>query len=191
MRRKNDAYFSSTELTLQLLNRVSFLDSAKQENTILECCAGNGAIASVLRAKNYETYTSDIDRQYDCDYYGDATDPKEWEIWKDAGYCHSAITNPPFDVAHLILPLAYEASTIGVAFLLRLSYLEPAKNRAEWLEAHENNMSNLIVFGQPRPSFTDNGKTDTCTTAWMVWKKDWKHGCQNRFVPRWKNKKEK
>ena len=33
-------------------------------------------------------------------------------------------------------------------------------------------MRHLIVFSQPRPSFTGNGRTDSTTTAWLVWQKD-------------------
>ena len=39
------------------------------------------------------------------------------------------MTNPPFKVAHLILPHAFKAARVGVAFLLRLTYAEPAKGR--------------------------------------------------------------
>jgi hypothetical protein len=34
-------------------------------------------------------------------------------------------------------------------------------------------MSHLIVFSQPRPSFTGNGRTDSTTTAWFVWQHDY------------------
>jgi hypothetical protein len=48
--------------------------------------------------------------------------------------------------------------------LLRLSYLEPCNNRAEFLSV---NPPSLIVL--PRISFTGDGKTDNVTCAWFVW----------------------
>jgi hypothetical protein len=50
---------------------------------------------------------------------------------------------------------------------LRLSYLEPVRNRGAWLAAHPP--TGLIVL--PRISFTGDGQTDTVTCAWMVWDK--------------------
>jgi len=50
---------------------------------------------------------------------------------------------------------------------LRLSYLEPCQNRAQWLADHP--LTKLIVL--PRISFNGSGKTDSCTTAWMIWDK--------------------
>jgi hypothetical protein len=51
--------------------------------------------------------------------------------------------------------------------LLRLSYLEPTEDRGAWLNSHPP--TDLIVL--PRISFTGNGKTDSVTCAWIVWRK--------------------
>ncbi len=56
---------------------------------------------------------------------------------------------------------------VGVAFLLRLSYLEPCWDRADWLVQHP--VSKLIVL--PRISFTGDHKTDSVTCGWFVWVK--------------------
>ena len=94
----------------------------------------------------------------------DATSQKYWDAWKsfDIGW---TITNPLFNLASQIVPKAYAASSVGVAFLLRLSYLEPCVDRGNWLAQHPPNK--LIIM--PRISFTGDGKTDSATTAWFVW----------------------
>jgi len=55
-----------------------------------------------------------------------------------------------------------------VAMLLRLSFLEPTAKvnpRGPWLA--ECPPSRLIVL--PRCSYTGDGRTDSVTTAWMIW----------------------
>jgi hypothetical protein len=84
-----------------------------------------------------------------------------------------------------ILENAYRAAHVGVAFLLRLSFLEPTNGRAAWLQAHEAELSHLLIFGSPRPSFTDDGRTDSATVAWMVWRRGWTGRTQVRFVTGW------
>lgn len=51
--------------------------------------------------------------------------------------------------------------------LLRVSFLEPCNDRAEFLAAHPPRL-----FVLPRISFTGDGKTDNVTCAWYVWDKE-------------------
>jgi hypothetical protein len=77
------------------------------------------------------------------------------------------ITNPPYNQAPAILPLAFQNCRVGMAMLLRLSYLEPCENRARWLAEHPP--AKLIVFN-PRPRFrADTGGSDSVTSAWFIW----------------------
>ena len=48
-------------------------------------------------------------------------------------------------------------------------------------------MSHLIVFSQPRHSFTGNGRTDSTTTAWFVWQTshDPKQGAKLVYATNW------
>jgi hypothetical protein len=54
---------------------------------------------------------------------------------------------------------------IGVVLLLRLSFLEPTDQRGDWLAENPPDMQIVL----PRWSYKENGKTDSVTTAWMVW----------------------
>ena len=184
MRKPNDFYPTETAVTKLLLKRVPAI-----AGMILEPCAGDGAIANVIDKHKGVTsvYTNDINQAWSCNCHEDASKAETWKEWKKTANFEWIITNPPFNQAHLILPLTYEASLVGVAFLLRLSYLEPAGNRGEWLQLHSQNLSNLIILGQPRPSFTGDGKTDSCTVAWMVWLKHYSGNTKVDFVSDWKN----
>lgn len=158
-RRPNDFYPTPKWATRELLRHVNIgLD-------VLECCAGDGAIADVLETINGAEYVhrNDIDnRMPKLNYSFDATDRNTW-----VGFPDWVVTNPPFSCAPEIIPIAYDRSRLGIAMLLRLSFLEPVENRGAWLNGHPP--TTLIVL--PRISFTGDGKTDNVTCAWMVWDK--------------------
>ena len=176
MRRQNDFYPTPEWATQSLMRHVGV------RGTVLEPCAGDGAIArvvdGVLEANHNGgfVYTSDIAPQMNCSFCGDATRRDFWE--QASEMCDGidwVVTNPPFSVAPQIVPLAYEHAAKGIAMLLRLSYLEPVENRGTWLNEHPPTI--LIVL--PRISFTNDGKTDNVTCAWMVW---WKGHEPTRII---------
>jgi hypothetical protein len=162
---ENDYYPTPEAITRLLLKHVPMLPQR-----IMEPCAGAGAISEVLRTTRRTVRESDI--SWDTDSPKDASDPCFWAYWGEVAP-FATVTNPPFNLASKILPLAYEHSPWGVAFLLRLSYLEPAADRAQWLTNHADNLRWLIPVN-PRPRFRRDSKgTDSSTVAWMVWQKDW------------------
>lgn len=180
MRQPFDLYTTHSGLTQALLNHVSIA------GVVAEPCVGLGHMSSVLETdlSIAHVITNDIDPTHTADYHDDARIP-EAEIW--SRQIDWVVTNPPFSDAAAILPIAFEKARVGVAFLLRLTFLEPCPNRAKWLKTNSKHMSHLIVFGQPRPSFTGNG-TDSATVAWMVWnKKRFFQGCNTSFVTGWQN----
>jgi hypothetical protein len=130
---------------------------------VFEPCAGDRDIADVLTDAGCEVVANDLDRSRSADLHGDARDPK---FWQSVGSFDWVVTNPPFSEADRILPLAYEHAK-AVAMLLRLSYLEPCGGRAAWLS--EFPPDQLLVL--PRISFTGDGKTDSVTCGWMIWRR--------------------
>jgi hypothetical protein len=130
---------------------------------IFDCCAGNGEISNILKDKGLTVRTNDIDIVKDVDYHFNACYPSKWPDEE----MDFIVTNPPYDVAYDIITVAYLKAQIGIAMLLRLSFLEPTYERQSWLGAHPPNL--LIVL--PRISFTGDGKTDSVTVAWMIWHK--------------------
>jgi hypothetical protein len=137
---------------------------------IFEPCAGDLAIANVIDESDVGVvFSSDIDKsRTGCSMYGDATERGFWqEALEELGGILWVVTNPPFNQAAQIVPIAHKHARHGIAMLLRLSYLEPTEDRGAWL--NNNPPTTLIVL--PRISFTGNGKTDSVTCAWMVWDK--------------------
>ena len=155
-RRAFDWYPTPAGATRALMARVPL------DGPILECCSGDGAIATVL-AERFRVDTNDIDGRHLTRTHADATTRAYWRTLPEAP--HWVVSNPPFSLAPQIVPLAHEFAVAGVAMLLRLSYLEPCENRSQWLSEYPP--TRLIVL--PRISFTGDGKTDSVCAAWFVW----------------------
>ena len=163
--RKNlDLYETRSGLVEVLLDRVAITGET------FEPCAANGAIADHFT----NCTTNDIDSQYETDFTLNADSQKAWKTFGDYDW---VVTNPPFEKASKIIPLAWEHCRVGMAFLLRISYLEPTyrnknESRGYWLEAHQQHLRHLIPVS-PRPRFNpDSQKTDSNTVLWLVWRKD-------------------
>lgn len=162
VRRKNDFYPTPEFATQELLKSVEIMGG------VLECCAGANDIARPLAGNARKIWTNDNDFDRHHPFHFDAADKHGWmDFRRECGDMDWVVTNPPFNQAALIVPLAYSFAGIGIAMLLRLSFLEPVEDRGAWLNKHPP--TDLIVL--PRISFTGNGKTDSVTCAWMVWRK--------------------
>jgi len=159
IRKHLDFYETPKEFTRLLLSYIE----TDIYGYILEPCNGEGAISHELRTVGFKVKTNDIDKDRKSNYHYDATDNHLWKLspsW--------VVSNPPFSSAHRIIPRAYNAAMHGVAFLLRLTYLEPCQNRASFLVKYP---PSIVVL--PRYSFTKDGSTDSVTCAWFIWNKEY------------------
>ena len=182
-RHKNDAYYTSASLTKVLTNNVKLSTGG-----IFEPCAGKRHISDELAKQGYIVTSTDLEDAGNHPYGGqpvDATTREFWEWWSADNEIAWTVTNPPFNAAPDILPHALEYSSIGIAMLLRVTYIEPCKNRAQWLIENADQMTHVIPVN-PRPKFrADRKGTDSATLAWFVWDKrhSWKRlGVQCPFV---------
>lgn len=156
-RRAHDLYCTDPWMTRALLRRIPI------RGRVLECCAGRGAIADVLagdariRVAMNEPYQECIGARWRLD----ATQPASWARWQRFDW---VVTNPPFNLANVIVPLALQHARLGVAMVLRLSWFEPTLERADVLQRHVPALINM-----PRHDFRKNGHTDSVTSAWFVW----------------------
>lgn len=161
-RRALDFYETPPHYIAALLGEVNIY------GTVFEPCVGDGAIARAIHDLRTvrRIYTNDIDRKRKADTHDDARTIEgivaDW--W---------VTNPPFDGELEILENALSQCG-NIAFLGRLSFLEPTEERSMLLETRPP--TRVIVL--PRYSFrlNDDGKkqTDNVTCCWMVWGS----GCQ-------------
>lgn len=169
MRRKHDAYYSAQWMADRLLEHVQIT------GRVLEPCCGKNDIAFPLMRAGLVVDTNDIDQSLIASYHHDY-------LAHDFTYYGAdwIITNPPFKSAMEMLIKAYREARQGVAFQLRLSFLEPTQDRVAFLTTHPPTA--LIVL--PRYSFTGDGKSDSVTTAWLVWDKTTPHTQQIVITPR-------
>ena len=150
-RRDLDFYETPAYYVEQLIKRAGI----RPESRVFEPCVGDGAIA-----RHFQTcYTNDIDFGRSANYHFDATDE-----WPTCGCAAWIISNPPFKAALEIVQRALDMD-VNVAMLLRISFLEPTKQREKFLLKRPP--SGIIYL--PRYSFTGNGKSDMSTVAWMLW----------------------
>jgi len=177
---EQDYYPTPEALTQALIDRIMLI------GRVHEPCAGNGAIVDVLKRSGRKVTASDLSWEMEAGIPRDATTKAYWDYWQQPKPPDWVVTNPPFNCADEILEYAWEACTIGVAFLLRLTFLEPAIARSQFLKTNAGKISHLISFN-PRPQFRRGSKsTDSCTVGWMVWQKTWNRGAVIDFVTGWR-----
>lgn len=159
-RRKLDAYYTPFWATQALID-------AHPEVTglaLVDPSSGDGRMSDhLVRSGRFNTrLLNDADRSAPATWHLDAARPESWEEWR-LGLASWCISNPPFNVASAI---AWNALELGyhVAFLLRLTFLEPVEDR-QWLIRRPPTA--LVVL--PRYSFDGSGQTDSVTCAWMIW----------------------
>jgi len=195
---EGDKYYTPDWMTKVLLKYHS-IDPTKFEKVngiytrkkyeIFDPCAGDHAIGRVLEEKlGRKVIHNDPDEKAaDQDYNYDMTSHEHWEQMVNNHEIGWVITNPPWtpSICEPIVEFANSVAKIGVAMLLRLSYLEPTKTRGRWLS--ECPPTALIVM--PRFSFRGRG-SDTMTAAWFIWRTDKKDQTPTSIVIADKDAKE-
>lgn len=162
MRHQFDRYDSPAWFLTHALN---YLDL---QGVVGEPCKGSGNLSNLFPLiqgiDNY--WTNDIDLSVESHYNLDAVSPKNWQQFPKSDWI---ITNPPFKQAFPVLKNAHDNAKIGVLFFLRLSFLEPTKEKESWL--YRNPPSLVLVL--PRFKFkkgkTGRWQTDTLPIAAMAW----------------------
>lgn len=163
-RRQHDFYETPKWMTRALLDHVPEIGG-----TVLESCAGDNSITNVLRYEGgLSVQTNDINPARNADHCGCASDL----LWLKGLEPDWVITNPPYamPLCTNIVFASISFARVGVAMMLRISFEEPTAKvnpRGPFLESHP--LTRKLVM--PRHSFTGNGKSDSATTAWMIWSK--------------------
>lgn len=190
MRRKHDQYFTPESACEALKKHWDGWKGHNQYGSILiDPCCGDGAFQRSF--SDCRWVTCDIDPTMNPKYVRDMSQQVSWAVLRQRDHVgapcgviwsHSVVMNPPFKYAMPFVQYAIQAygRTItydeghkkvtvygSVAALLRLSFLEPTRERGPWLT---KNPPDLVIV-LPRISFTGDGKTDSVTCAWMIWDK--------------------
>lgn len=156
-RRALDFYETPEWQTRALLRRQQIA------GRVFECCVGDGSLARALGP----CATNDIDSSRPADFHLDAAIAESWGKFPGADW---VVTNPPFKQALPILEHAHKHAAVGVALLLRISFMEPTESRAPFLCVTPPHRQIVL----PRWSYKNNGQTDSVTTAWFIWFKQWR-----------------
>ena len=130
---------------------------------VVEPSVGGGAFARALAARGARVNGCDIDP----DAAG-RHDVSRFRLGSALNWpCPAAwyVGNPPYGDAQAHVEHALSHASIGVAFLLRLAFLESARRHPFWTD---HPASDVYVFSR-RPSFTLDGRSDSCAYAWFVW----------------------
>lgn len=137
---------------------------------VYDCCAGRGDIVQYLNLRAgvplKRLTTNDLDRKMGCSWHRDAT---LGEHWGELGF-NWIITNPPFNQELAILRHALRFGK-NVAFLARISFLEPTLTRRKFWRRYASGLEVVLL---PRYSFRKNSEgkkaTDSATCCWLIWR---------------------
>lgn len=170
-RESHDHYPTPRFCTELLIDHLALLRPGWRDERpeVLDPAAGEGAILDVWRERRCSTLGLEIDparadvarsRRHRMD----VCDALERQ-WPRADLL---VMNPPYTLAETFVrrALAWRLRTPGaslVCALLRLSFLEPAKDRRDLL------LQNPDVLILPRRPAFDGRGTDSITSAWFCW----------------------
>lgn len=183
-----DRYYTPPHVVLDLLRTPEFPSCCDtQHHVILEPCAGSGNIVNVLRWRGHEVLTGDVDkaavRAMSWDH--------EWDF-PSAVARHEVpevdwiITNPPYTLktepkwtACDFALASFKVARVGVAFLVRQSFLEPTVERDKLFAAFPP----ALIYQLPRFPYGNAKGNDTASSCWVVWlrgARDWRF--ETKFI---------
>lgn len=153
-RNEYDAYSTPKHVTEAIAQQIVWGKDA----TVLEPCAGEGAIADVLCRYPHQSVGC-MDINPDC-RMGNGLD---FLTYEDDERVDFIITNPPFSLAQEFIEKSLELANC-VVMLLRLNFLASSKRKEFW-EKHPPTAIHVLT---KRPSFTGKG-SDATDYGWFVW----------------------
>lgn len=163
-RRDDDFYETFRWQVEALLRRVTL----SPDWLYVEPCAGNLAIAGVLRDRGLHVWANDlVQREAVLDSRIDARSPALFDrVTAVSGRpVDVVITNVPFSEAFDIIRLALDRAARAVISLLRVTWDEPTEDRDEWLASHP--LTARIVM--PRAKYRGTSSSDSATHGWHIW----------------------
>jgi hypothetical protein len=162
--KNEDAYFTCPEAAICLLH----LERPYLPRTLLEPCAGDGAISLVLQRAGYDVAAFDIKDHglpgCQLSNYFKLTPPPGIE---------GVVTNPPFNRARQFLEKALADGNRYIALLVRTNFLFEAAERTELLDVlHPPTrvwMADLRLPMMHRAGWTGKRASSNTAYSWAVW----------------------
>lgn len=160
-RASNDHYPTPRWCTLALLKAIDLPPGA----LVFDPSCGEGSLLSVFSERGHPTSGIELDEARGLDAQKLGHDVVVGDSLKLPWCAEYIIGNPPYSVAEDFVWKALENPQVRlVAFLLRLSFLEPVNGRGTVFEIYPPN----VYILPRRPSFDGKG-SDNITSAWFVW----------------------
>lgn len=161
-REQNDFYATDPRAMQDLLKYELF------NNDIWECACGEGNLSKVLKANNYNVYSTDlIDRGYQDEIIDFLKTDKKWH--------GDIITNPPFKHTTEFILKALDCVNMGgkVAMFLKLNYLSGQKRFDEIYSKYPP--AKVYVFSGryacSKNNLKNGFKNGAMDYAWFIWEK--------------------
>ena len=134
-------------------------------DTVWEPACGEGHMARALAEAFREVYASDV-HDYGAGDVGDF-------LWPTTRRADWVITNPPFRLADQFITKAIEVADVGVAMLVRTSFLEGAARYHSLFR--RTPPTQIVQFVERVPMYrgrlVENGTTATAY-CWLIWHVD-------------------
>lgn len=166
-RANNDTYPTQTWVLDTLFQAETPALIIRKATSILEPTAGDGRLLKRIReTQNFSAAMTAVEIRE-----GAVTDASANTniIYGDflgmpVGEFDVAISNPPFSIALEIIERSIMSAT-DVFMLERLNFLE-TKARYPFLS---KTTPDVYIISAPRPSFQEDGQTDSCAYTWLHW----------------------
>lgn len=172
----NDAYYTPLPIYKWLQDKLQLTNQR-----IFDPCCGNSHATALTFGRDNSIIENDVfEFSSKQRYCFDATEGWNQHLESQDFYSLTewsgidwVITNPPYKrgMSEAIIQQSLSYANTGVAMLLRLSWLEPTRNRVKLLTNSSPRMELLAVYPvSPRPKFDPNQNgNDSVTVAWFIW----------------------
>ena len=164
----NDAYYTPPEVARACVQAVSPLIAYRRK--VLEPHAGGGAFFDELFCQRPDLHLVVNDSNDIAPAIGSAVlrnvEASTVDFLSITNNTDWVVGNPPYKNAQAHVEHALVIATEGVAFLLRLAFLESAQRHPFW----QTNPPYQVHVLSKRPSFTGGG-TDSAAYAFFIWQK--------------------
>lgn len=153
-RNRTGLYSTPDNCVTALLKRLTF-----PVKSIMEPCAGGGAIVNSLRSSGYHVgYQCDIDPQ------ADGIEKRDFLSLPDNKGCDAIITNPPFKLFEQFARKGFQIGISFQAYLLKVNTFS-AYTRSGFFRQHRPHLKLDLTW---RPDFLGLGNP-TMDCCWIVW----------------------
>jgi len=162
-KKNEDAYFTCPEAVISLLH----LERDYLPRAILEPCAGDGAISTLLQRAGYDVTTFDVK-----DYGLPGCQIVDYFKLPPPGI-DGVVTNPPYKQAQRFLEKALADGARYVALLLRTNFLFEAAGRSELLDHRHPPTrvwsADLRLPMMHRAGWTGKRAPSNTAHSWIIW----------------------